>query len=189
MDKKERGSQPNGELAKALQEVDKLHRKVHNLEEQLRYYKNKSDRDQNIELCSRIKWFRNQYQDIGRVYYVWIQADKKEATEQIRIKIQEVSALLESKVRGGQNHLGSLTDNLNRSFGDVLIHLKKDFPIIGPADYNLFCYLAAGFDDYLIIELLGLSGKGLLYTRKCRLKGKLKRLNTPYKSMYMALIQ
>lgn len=188
VDKKEKASQLEKELEKAWKQVEKLRRNVHSLEEQVRYHKNKYQQLQEEALQTQIRYFRDRYKAIGRVYYVWVVVDNGKEKYPEQIKLKEVSKLLETEVRGGENHLGSITDHLNQDFDGVLIHLINEFPNIGPADYNLFCYLAAGFDKYLIIELLGLSGKGLYYTRKSRLKEKLLKLRSPHELTYLALI-
>jgi hypothetical protein len=188
VDKKDIDSHSKRELAKALAKVGLLNRKVHNLEEQIRYYKNLVEKYREEDLQAQIKSFRNQYRIIARLYYIWTQAHKENEKEIDRIIVQEVARLLQLEVWGGKYHLGAITDNMNLLFGSVLIHLENDYPKIGPADFNLFCFLAAGFDKYLIIELLGLSGEGLLYTRKCRLKEKLIKLNSSHEVTYLALI-
>ena len=179
MDKKEKD---------ASQEVERLRRKVHNLEEQLRYYKKAHESNQEKELENHIRFFRDRYRNIGRIYYVWIMAEKEKSREPDQIILKEISELLEKEVKGGDQKLGSITDNLDQDFGIITL-LKSEFPDIGPADYCLFCYLAAGFDMYLIIELLGLSGENLFYSRKRRLKGKLKKLHSPHEGTYLALIK
>ena len=188
MDKKNGDSHLEREQENTSQEVDRLRRRVHNLEEQLRYHKKTAEKKRKAELQAQVRAFRNGYRNIGRVYYVWLVVDRKNLEEAERIKVQEVSRLLETEVQGGEDKLGSLAEKLNQTFDGVLEHLKSDIPDMGPADYNLFCYLAAGFDKYLIIELLGLSGSELYYTRKSRLKEKLRHVHSPYQLTYLALI-
>ena len=144
MDKKGKDTSP---------EVERLRKKVHNLEEQLRYYKKAYETKQKKELENQIRFFRNRYRNIGRIYYVWIVAEKDKYRNPDQIILKEISDLLEKEVRGGDQKLGSITDNLNQNFGSIITQLKSEYPNIGPADYCLFCYLAAGFDMYLIIEI------------------------------------
>ena len=185
MESNEEISRLKRELEQALEREAQLLRKVHNLEEQLRYHKKKLLEYQQKELRSYVQLYRNQYKDIGRLYYCWIRTDGD--SRQDKERIDAVDELLE-KVNGGEDGMGLMKEDINQCFDNVLIHLESDYPKIGPAAFHLFCYLAVGFDYYLIVELLGLPGKNALYTRKSRLKKGLQSLNTPYKDSYLTLI-
>jgi hypothetical protein len=85
--------------------------------------------------------------------------------------------------------MGSLVRDINRQFNNVLVHLEDDIPNIGTDNFRLFCYLTVGFDNDLIARLLGLPEKSILYSRKNRLKNRIRRVCSPYKDYYLILIK
>ena len=85
--------------------------------------------------------------------------------------------------------MGSLVRDINHHFNNVLVHLEDDIPNIGADNFRLFCYLIVGFDNDLIARLLRLPQKGILYSRKNRLKNRLRRTRSPYKDYYLILIE
>jgi len=174
------------ELELTKERLKELQKTNHNLNEQLRYYKIKVSTKESADRSETIRHYRNQYKDIGHLLYMWITADQWKLDDHQRMV--RASRILE-RVIGGRDGMGTLVKDINRQFNNVLVHLKDDFPKIGPADFKLFCYLAVGFDNDLIAELLGLPGKQALYTRKNRLKKKIEGKQSPYKKTYQALLK
>ena len=85
--------------------------------------------------------------------------------------------------------MGSLVRDINHHLNNVLVHLEDDIPNIGADNFRLFCYLTVGFENDLIVRLLGFRGKGILYSRKYRLKNRIRRVRSPYKDYYLILIK
>ncbi len=141
---------------------------------------------QDLEREHRIQLYREQYKDIGKLLYLWQMAETRKLTDHERV-VQ--TGFLLRRVSGGNDGMGTLVKDINRQFDNVLVHLEDDFPNLGPADFKLFCYLTVGFDNDLIAELLGLSGKNPLYLRKTRLKKRLKESRSPHRDLYLALIE
>lgn len=172
------------ELEKALERVEILNRKIHNLNEQVRYYRHHLALYQTAEHEADVRLFRLQYQDIGNLLYIWNIAEQEKLTDHERVV--RTGRILK-KVSGGQDGLGTLVNDINLHFNNVLVHLADDFPNMGPADFKLYCYLVVGFDNNLIVELLGLPEKSTLYTRKCRLLERLEGSSSPNKAYYLTL--
>lgn len=166
--------------------MEELRRKNHSLHEQVRYYKNILSMREETDRKTQVHLYRQQYKDIGKLLYLWNMAEARRLTDHERV-IQ--TGFLLRRVSGGGDGLGSLVNDINRNFNNILVHLEDDFPNMGPADFKLFCYLAVGFDNDLIAELLGLPGKSPLYMRKTRLKKRIRESDSPYKEHYLDLME
>lgn len=134
----------------------------------------------------RVQTYRRSFSDIGRLLDVWSAADQEKWTD--RKLILRTGRILE-RVSGGGDGMGCLVRDINLHFNNVLVHLEDDLPNIGADNFRLFCYLAVGFDNDLIARLLGLRQKGILYSRKTRLKNRIRRTCSPYKDYYLILIK
>ena len=63
---------------------------------------------------------------------------------------------------GNSTFKGDLQYELDRELDGVLTRLKKDYPYFSKEDIAIFCYSAAGFQDYLIARFANISSpKGL----------------------------
>lgn len=138
------------------------------------------------EWFQQVQIYRRSYMDIGRLLDVWCEADEQKWTDQ-RL-ILRTGRILE-RVYGGGDGMGSLVRDINHHFNNVLVHLEDDIPNIGPDNFRLFCYLAVGFNNDLIARLLGLREKSILYSRKNRLKCRIRRTRSFYKDYYLILIK
>ena len=58
---------------------------------------------------------------------------------------------------GNSSSKGYLQYELDRKLSGVLTRLKKDFPYFSKEDIAIFCYSAAGFQDYLIARFANIS--------------------------------
>jgi len=176
--------QYTGERAREREED--LLRKNHSLNELVRYYKKQLGARLALDRQTQIHLYRQQYTDIGKLLYLWQVAETRQLTDHERVYL---AGKILHRVSGGHDGMGTLVRDINRQFGNVLVHLQDDFPDLKPEDFKLFCYLAVGFDNDLMAELLGLSGKDPLYTRKTRLKKRLEESRSPYRDLYLDLIK
>lgn len=75
---------------------------------------------------------------------------------------------------------------VNRYLGNVVEHLKSDLGktgIVTDRDARFICYSIVGFDTNTISMLLGISPANV-YTRRSRLKDRIRHLESPYKDQY-----
>ena len=138
------------------------------------------------EWSRQVQIYRRSFRDIGRLLEVWSTADEEQWTDQ---KIILRTGRILERVSGGGDGMGSLVRDINRHFNNVLVHLEDDIPNIGPDNFRLFVYLAVGFNNDLITQLLGLREKAVLYSRKNRLKNRIRRVPSPRKDYYLILIE
>lgn len=75
---------------------------------------------------------------------------------------------------------------VNRYLNNVVEHLKSDLGktgIVTDMDARFICYSIVGFDTNTISMLLGISPANV-YTRRSRLKDRIRHLESPYKEQY-----
>ena len=75
---------------------------------------------------------------------------------------------------------------INKDLNDILKHLKADLRVVDKKESRFICYCIVGFDPEMIGSILGLSISNV-YTKKSRLKEKIRGLDSPYKEEYLRL--
>ena len=89
---------------------------------------------------------------------------------------------------GNSNFRGDLQYELNRELDGVLLRLKKDFPYFSKEDFAIFCYSAAGFQDYLIARFANISSPKRVSARRAQLRELLKRSDREWREIYLAML-
>ena len=89
---------------------------------------------------------------------------------------------------GNSNFKGDLQYELNRELDGVLSRLKKDFPYFSKEDFAIFCYSAAGFQDYLIARFANISSPKRVSARRAQLRELLKRSDREWREIYLAML-
>lgn len=69
----------------------------------------------------------------------------------------------------------------------MVIHLKKDLGCVDKKEVRFICYLIVGLDPQIIASLLNLSVSNV-YTKKSRLRDRIKNMDSPYKDDYLLVI-
>ncbi|MGN0200727.1 MAG: tetratricopeptide repeat protein [Candidatus Cryptobacteroides sp.] len=83
-----------------------------------------------------------------------------------------------------QAHLESL---INNDLDDIVSHLKVDIPQLSQTDILFVCYCIIGFDPGIISTLLNISVSNV-YTKKSRLRERIKKLDSQYADEYLRMI-
>ena len=89
---------------------------------------------------------------------------------------------------GNSNFKGDLQYELNRELDGVLSRLKKDFPYFSKEDFAIFCYNAAGFQDYLIARFANISSPKRVSARRAQLRELLKQSDREWREIYLAML-
>ena len=76
---------------------------------------------------------------------------------------------------------------INSELNDIITHLKNDLGKIDKEDERFICYVMAGFTAQTISSILNLSVSNI-YTKKFRLRERVKKMNSPYKEDYLQMI-
>lgn len=76
---------------------------------------------------------------------------------------------------------------INRELDGIITHLKNDIGELNKLDERFICYIIAGFDTQTISSILDLSVPNI-YTKKSRLRERIKKMDSPYKDDYLQMI-
>ena len=76
---------------------------------------------------------------------------------------------------------------INKDLNDIVKHLKADLGGVSKKDSRFICYCIVGFEPEMIGSILGLSISNV-YTKKSRLKEKIRELDSPYKEEYLRML-
>lgn len=177
------------------QELAKAERLVRKLSEAERRYRNrihsllKDLRDSRAEAdhvrAEYLYMLRNGYQRMGTLYEM-----RKFAEGMIHSEVvlcQKVDEYLK-EINGDPEGFKSLVKFIDDSLGGPVTGLKEDLPDLGEEDLRLFCYLVVGFDAPLISSLMGIANMNTVYSRRNRLRRKIKGLHASKARRYLALV-
>ncbi len=114
----------------------------------------------------------------------WLLAENRtDKQELIYRKVRDQIALLV----GDDNLHARLEAEIDRDLDNIVSHLREDLPELGPKDVLFVCYCIVGLDPETIAVLLGLSLSNV-YTKKSRIKEKIRHLDSPYKEDYLRML-
>ena len=92
-----------------------------------------------------------------------------------------------SDINGDNNLFDKFESRINQDLNGILVHIKEDLGIAGKKDERFICYLIAGLDSQTIAMLLNLSVSNV-YTKRSRLRERIRKLDSPYKEDYLLMI-
>jgi len=78
-------------------------------------------------------------------------------------------------------------NQINKDLNNIIKHLKADLGDIDKKDSRFICYCIVGFEPEMIGSILGLSISNV-YTKKSRLKERIRGLDSPYKEEYLRML-
>ena len=131
---------------------------------------------------SNAQLFRNQFaiiSDLCKTYFKTEKGGEARQKDAIYLKVQDILSNISSD---DQLH-ARFEAQINHDLDGIIDHLKADLGEMNPTDERLLCYMIAGFDSSTIAAILDLS-LGSVYTRKSRLKDRIRQLDSPYKGQY-----
>lgn len=76
---------------------------------------------------------------------------------------------------------------INRDLNNVVARLKADLGKVSDEDSRFICYTIAGFDPNIVATLLNLSLSNV-YTKRSRLRERIRQLDSPYKDEYLRVL-
>ena len=126
-------------------------------------------------------WYWN---DSGHKTYLKTQG-KTEETRKTAIygKVKDIIAFIGEDKK--QHAL--FEEQINRDLDDIVAHLKADLGNVSDEDSRFICYTIAGFDTNIVATLLNLSVSNV-YTKRSRLRERIRKLDSPHKEQYLRVI-
>ncbi len=78
-------------------------------------------------------------------------------------------------------------NQINKDLNNIVKHLKADLGDVDKKESRFICYCIVGFDPEMIGSILNLSISNV-YTKKSRLKERIRGLDSPYKDEYLRML-
>lgn len=76
---------------------------------------------------------------------------------------------------------------INKDLNNIVKHLKADLGDVDKKESRFICYCIVGFEPQMIASILNLSVSNV-YTKKSRLKERIRGLDSPYKDEYLRML-
>ena len=168
-------------------EKDSLQTQVDSYKRQLEEYSAKD-----AELKNTLQSLRNSYAvaykekftDIGKLCNVYLES--KTRTDRKDVIFRQVEKLIAS-INGNDKLHTRFERQINHDLNDIVLRLKAELGITDKKESRFICYCIAGFDNQMIAAVLGLSVANV-YTKKSRLREKIRKLDSKYKEEYLRMI-
>lgn len=169
-------------LVRSLADAERRYRnRIHSLQKELR----SSRAEAEAVRTGYLYMLRNGYRRMGELYEMRQFAGTM--IESGAVLCQRVDDYLK-EINGDPEGFKALVKFLDESLGGAVSGLKEDLPDLGEEDVRLFCYLVIGFDAPLISSLMGIDNMNTVYSRRNRLRGKIKSLHADKVRRYLALV-
>ena len=135
---------------------------------------------------SNAQLFRSQFSTIGDLCRTYFKTEKSGEYYQKEAVYRRVQDLLSNISADDQLH-AQFEAQINHDLDGIIDHLKADLGQMSPTDERFLCYMIAGFDSSTISSILGLS-LGNVYTKRSRLKERIRQLDSRYREQYLQMI-
>jgi len=127
---------------------------------------------------------KDQFIKLGRLCEEYFSLGKK----------SDRDALLLSRITGIVNELSleapdinSFENRVNKTYDNIMLHFRSDFPGLSENEYRFVCYVFAGFDTVTIMLLLNYKSKDVIYSKKNRIRKEIRSSSSLYKEDYIRL--
>ena len=130
--------------------------------------------------------FKNQFSIIGDLCKTYLRTEKSGESYRKDAVYRRVQDIL-SNISNDDSLHAQFEEQINHDYFNIIDHIKADLGELSPTDERFLCYMIAGFDSSTISSILGLS-LGNVYTKRSRLKDRIRQLDSPYKEQYLQVI-
>ena len=135
---------------------------------------------------SYIQLFKNQFDAVNALCKTYLKNQQKpEETRKTAIygKVEDIIAFIGKD----KKHHALFEEQINRDLDNIVAHLKTDLGNVSDEDSRFICYTIAGFDPNIVATLLNLSLSNV-YTKRFRLRERIRQLDSPFKDQYLRAI-
>ena len=135
------------------------------------------------------QFYQDQLERIGSLCESYLKARGREDEGKKEAVYRRVEKIVNEIARDGEKY-SRFEYQVNRYLDNVVDHLKSDLGkngVVTDMDARFICYSIVGFDTNTISLLLGISPANV-YTRRSRLKDRIRGLESPYKDQYQMYI-
>lgn len=167
-----------------LRLLDETKRVLEQENAELKSKYDKSEEERKKARLSLASVYKGKFATMGELCKVYLnlnnRSDKKEL---IYYRVEQ----LISEINGDNNLFDKFESRINQDLNGILAHMKEDLGITDKKDERFICYHIAGLDSQTIAMLLNLSVPNV-YTKRSRLRERIRKLNSPYKDDYLLVI-
>lgn len=144
----------------------------------------KSEEERGKARLSLASVYKGKFATMGELCKIYLGLnDRSDKKEVIYYRVEQII----SEINGDNDLFDKFESRINQDLNGILVHMKKDLGIADKKDERFICYLIAGLDSQTIAMLLNLSVPNV-YTKRSRLRERIRKLNSPYKDDYLLVI-
>ena len=129
---------------------------------------------------------KSQFSTVGDLCRTYFKTEKSGEYYQKEAVYRRVQDIL-SNISADDRLHAQFEAKINHDLDNIIDHLKTDLGEMSPTDERFLCYMIAGFDSSTIATILNLSMSNV-YTKKSRLKDRIRQLDSPYNEQYQKII-
>jgi tetratricopeptide (TPR) repeat protein len=131
-----------------------------------------------------VSTYKDKFSAIGELCNAYIYSNKR--TDKTEFLVRKVEGLIAYISDDDKLHM-RFENQINKDLNNIIKHMKADLGDIDKKESRFICYCIVGFDPEMIGTILGLSISNV-YTKKSRLKERIKGLDSPYKEEYLRML-
>lgn len=167
-----------------LRLLDETKRVLEQENAELKSKYDKSEEERGKARLSLASVYKGKFATMGELCKIYLGLnDRSDKKEVIYYRVEQII----SEINGDNNLFDKFESRINQDLNGILVHMKKDLGIADKKDERFICYLIAGLDSQTIAMLLNLSVPNV-YTKRSRLRERIRKLNSPYKDDYLLVI-
>lgn len=167
-----------------LRLLDETKRVLEQENSELKSKYDKSEEERGKARLSLASVYKEKFATMGELCKIYLGLnDRSDKKEVIYYRVEQII----SEINGDNNLFDKFESRINQDLNGILVHMKKDLGIADKKDERFICYLIAGLDSQTIAMLLNLSVPNV-YTKRSRLRERIRKLNSPYKDDYLLVI-
>jgi len=156
----------------------------------LRQSKDSLETDISRMRLSFLRFYQNQLERIGSLCEAYTKTKDRADLGKKEAVYRRVEKIVE-EINKDEESFVLFEQEVNQYFDGVLDHLKSDLAGAGkltPLDVRFLCFTIAGFDASTLSVLLDISLANV-YTRRSRLKDRIRNIESPYKEQYLRYVR
>lgn len=131
-----------------------------------------------------VSTYKDKFSAIGELCNVYL--DSNNRTDKKDYIVKRVEKLIAYISDDDKLHT-QFENQINKDLNNIVKHLKADLGDVDKKESRFICYCIVGFDPEMIGSILNLSISNV-YTKKSRLKEKIRGIDSPYKDEYLRML-
>lgn len=135
---------------------------------------------------SYIQLFKGQFDTVSSLCKTYLKFREKSEDARKTAVYGKVKDIIYFIGREKKQH-ALFEEQINRDLNNVVARLKADLGKVSDEDSRFICYTIAGFDPNIVATLLNLSLSNV-YTKRSRLRERIRQLDSPYKDEYLRVL-